>query len=131
MTVLRSAVCALAKLVDRGISAKGGHYSDAAVVEYAFYFKSVTADVVLTEQVDLEFAVFDVVIETHDVGENTVVGNVVAGRLAYALVALATEPEHVDPQLFLHLPGHGVYVVADEPYRASGENADALGLNRS
>ncbi len=61
-------------------------------------------------------------------GEDAVVGDVVAGRLAHALVALATEAKDVDPQLFLHLPGHGVHVVADEAHRAGGEDADGLGL---
>ena len=60
--------------------------------------------------------------------EDAVVGDVVAGRLAHALVALATEGEDVDAQLFLHLPGHGVDVVADEADRAGGEDADGLGL---
>ncbi len=54
--------------------------------------------------------------------------DVMAGGLAHAFVALTTEPEDVDPQLFLHLPGHGVDVVADQAHRAGGEDADGLGL---
>ncbi len=61
-------------------------------------------------------------------GEDAVVGDVMSGGLAHPLVALATEGEDVDPQLFLHLPGHRMNVVADQAHGAGGENADGLGL---
>ena len=116
------------KLIIAGVAAEGGDQGDAAVLEEALDLEGVAADVVFPQQVDLEFAFPHRVVQAHDVLEDAVVGDVVAGRLAHALVALATEAEDVDPQLFLHLPGHGVDVVADEAHRAGGEDADGLGL---
>ena len=118
------------KLVVRGIAAEGGDNGDAAVIQDAVDFKGIAAYVVFAEQVDLVFAFFDVVIEAHDVRENAVVGNVVPRGLADALVALATEPENIDPELFLHLSRHRVHVVADKSHRASGEDADGLGFEQ-
>ena len=119
------------ELVVCGIAAEGGDNGDAAVIHDAVDFKRVPADVVLAEQVDLVLAFFDVVIEANHVRENTVVGYVVARGLAHALVALATEPENVDPELFLHLSGYGC---TSSPMSPTGQVAKmlmALGLNRS
>ena len=120
----------IGKLVVGRIAAEGGDHGDAAVIKDAVDLEGVAADVVFAQQVDLVFAFLDVVIESHHVGENAVVGDVVACRLAHALVALATEPENIDPELFLHLPRHRVHVVANESHRTGGEDADGLGFEQ-
>ena len=63
--------------------------------------------------------------------ENTVVGDVVAGRLADPLVSLATKTENIDPELFFHFPCHRVNIVADQPDGAGGEDTDGLGFEES
>ena len=89
--------------------------------------EGVAADVVLAQQVDLELASSRRVVQPDDVLEELVVGDVVSGRLADALVALATEAEDVDAQLLLHLSGDGVNVVADQAHRTGGKTPMALG----
>ena len=66
------------------------------------------------------------VVESDDVLEQLVVGDVVTGRLADPLVAFATEPENIDAQLLLHLARHGMNVVADQAHRAGGKDADGF-----
>ena len=68
------------------------------------------------------------VVAADDVLEQAVVGDVVAGRLAHAAVALATEGEDVDAELLLHFAGHGVDVVADQPHGAGRKDGDRLGM---
>ena len=58
--------------------------------------------------------------------EELVVRDVVAGRLADAAIAFATEPENVDAEFLLHLPSHGVYVVSDQPDRTRRKHGDRL-----
>ena len=47
--------------------------------------------------------------------ENAVVGDMMAGRLADSFVAFAMKPKTLMPSFSLHLPGHGVYIIAIRP----------------
>ena len=89
----------------------------------------VAADVVLAEDVDGELGSSSgCVVQADHVLEHAVVGDVVAGGLGDALVALAGEPEDIDAEFLLGLAAHGVDVVADEPDRTGRVDADGLGL---
>ena len=117
------------ELVVGGVAREGGDVGDAALGQDAVDLETVAADVVLAQQVDLELAFEGLVLFADHVGEDLVVGDVVAGRLADTLVALAAEGEDIAvPELVLHLAGHGVNVVADEPHGAGGEDGDGLGM---
>ena len=107
---------------------EGGHQVDAAEVEDALDLEGVPADVVFPEQVDGEGMVHRGVVEAHHVLEEAIVGDVVAGGLGDALVALAGEAEDIDAQLLTHLPGHGVHVIPDEADGTGGVEADGRGL---
>ena len=64
-------------------------------------------------------------------GKHLVVGDVVAGGLGHALIALAAESEDIAiPQLLLHVPGHGMNVITDKTDRTGGENRDRLGMEQ-
>ena len=119
---------AVGKLIHGGVTGECGHQVDAAFIEQFFNDEPVAADVVFTQQVDFEFRVHDRVIQAHDMGKNSVVGNVMAGGLTYALIAFTGESKNVDAQLFLHLPCHGMDIVADQPHRTGGEDGDGLGF---
>ena len=97
-------------------------------LEKIFDDERVAADVVLAQHVDLEFALDRPLGLADDVLEELVVGDVVSGRLADALVALATEAEDIDAQRLLHLAGHGMNVVADQSDRTGGADRDHPGL---
>ncbi len=111
-----------------GVAAEGGHQGESATVEKIFDDERVAADVVLAQHVDLEFALDRPLGLADDVLEELVVGDVVSGRLADALVALATEAEDIDAQRLLHLAGHGMDVVADQSDRTGGADRDHPGL---
>ena len=102
----------------------------SAQVEDALDLEGVAPDVVLPEEVDGEGMVHGRVVLADHVLEEAVVGDVVPGGLGDALVALAGEPEDIDAQLLLHLPGHGVDIVPDEPDRAGRIEADGSGLEQ-
>ena len=51
-----------------------------------------------------------------------------AGRLAYALIAFTGESKNIDAKRFLHLPCHGMDIVADQTHRTGGEDGDGLGF---
>src|ERR1017187_987390 len=58
--------------------------------------------------------------------EKLVVGDMMAGRLADALVPFTTEAKDVDAELLFHVARDGVHIVADQPDRTGGENSDGL-----
>ncbi len=119
----------IGKIVIAGVAAEGGNQRDAAVLEEALDLEGIAADVVFPQHVDFELAFPHRVVQAHHVGEDAVVGDVVAGRLTDAFVALATEAEDIAIAKFLlHLPGHRVHVVTDEAHGAGGEDADGLGF---
>ena len=69
------------------------------------YLEGVAADVVLAQDVEAELPFLGRFDLADHVGEDLVVGDVVARRLAHALIALATEAEYVDVRVFfLHVP---------------------------
>ena len=111
-----------------GVAAEGRHQGEPATFEKIFDDERVAADVVLAQHVDLEFALDRPLGLADDVLEELVVGDVVSGRLADALVALATEAEDIDAQFLLHLAGHGMNVVADQSDRTGGADRDHPGL---
>ena len=117
------------ELIVGGVAAECGHRGDPAFFRYPVDLEAIAAYVVLSEHVYAELAFLrDFLFKPHDVLEYAVVGYVVARRLAYSLVALATESEDVDPELLFHLLCHIVDVVADQPDRAGRKDADGLGL---
>ncbi|KAF5038634.1 hypothetical protein DSECCO2_552200 [anaerobic digester metagenome] len=117
------------ELVVGRVAGEGGDVRDAAFFEDAVDLEPVAADVVLAQEVDLELAGLLGIVLAHDLAEDLVVGDVVAGRLADALVAFAAEGEDVAvPELGLHLAGHGVDVVADEAHGTGRENRDGPGV---
>ena len=111
-----------------GVAAEGRYQGEPATLEKIFDDERVAADVVLAQHVDLEFALDRPLGLADDVLEELVVGDVVSGRLADALVALATEAEDIDAQRLLHLAGHGMDVVADQSDRTGGADRDHPGL---
>ena len=74
------------------------------------------------------FALFHRVVQTDHVLENLVVGDVMSGGLAHTFISFTTESEHVDTELFLHLAGNGVNIIADKTDRTGGENGNRLGM---
>ena len=83
---------------------------------------------VFAEDVHVELCHVGRVIQADDVLEHAVVGDVMSGGLAHAFVTFAGKTHDIDTQLFLHLPRHGMHVVADEADRAGGKNGDRLRL---
>ncbi|KAF5033836.1 hypothetical protein DSECCO2_602530 [anaerobic digester metagenome] len=115
--------------IHRGVAGEGGDQGEAALLQDALDLERVAADVVLAEDVDLELALDRrFVIGADDVLHDLVVGDVVAGGLGHALVAFAGVGEDGDAELFLHLPGHGVDIVADQAHRAGGEDRNGPGM---
>src|SRR5208337_2228573 len=111
-----------------GVAAEGRHQGEPATFEEIFDDERVAADVVLAQHVDLEFTLDRPLGLADDMLEELVVGDVVSGRLADTLVALATEAEDIDAQGLLHLAGHGMNVVADQSDRTGGADRDRPGL---
>jgi hypothetical protein len=84
------------EVVVAGVPAEGRLQGYAALLEDAVEFEGVASDVVFAEQIDHELAFLALVVESDDLLEDLVVRDVVARRLADALVAFAAEAEDVD-----------------------------------
>ena len=116
------------ELLHRRVAAERGHQIDPAPLEQVLEHEGVAADVVLAQQADVELARRRRIVQPDHVLEQAVVGDMMARRLAYAAVSLATEGEDVDAELLLHFPRDGVNVVADQADGASGKDGDGLGM---
>ena len=120
------------KIVVAGVAAEAGHQGDADVLKEALDLEGVAADVIFPQQVDLELAFLDGVVQPHHVGEDAVVGDVVAGGLTHAFVALATEAEDVESPSFSFISRATAWT--SSPMRPTGQVEKmpmALGLKRS
>ena len=115
------------ELVVGRVAGKGGDIGDPALLEDPVDLETVAADVVFAQQVDLVLVGLFRLRLADQMGEDLVVGDMVTGRLRDALVALAAEGKDVAvAELFLHLLGHGMDIVADQADRAGGEDGDGL-----
>ena len=93
------------KFLNRGVATEGSYQVDAAFFENAFQLERIATDVVLSQKVDTVFQITPLlVVATDKVFEQTVVCNVVTGRLRYTAISFAGEPEDIDTvaDLFLH-----------------------------
>ena len=91
------------ELADRRVPAETCNQRDAAPLQQLLDHEGVAADVVLTQHVDAELFRRLGVVAADNMFQQPIVRDMVPGRLAYPLVAFATESEDVDPELFLHL----------------------------
>src|SRR5665647_1395559 len=79
--------------------------------------------------VDLVLTRLFVVVLTNHMGENLVIGDMMASRLRNPLVAFTAEGKDIAvAELCLHVAGNGVDIIADQPHRTGGEHRDRLGV---
>ena len=96
----------------------------------AFLLPAVAADVVFAKDVDRILGGGFVAACTDDALHEAVVGDVVARRLAYALITFAAVRHAADAVFLFSFCGHGLDVVADQAHRAGGGDHDGLGVHK-
>ena len=96
----------------------------------AFLFPAVAADVVFAKDVDRILGGGFIIASSDNALHETIVGDMVARRLAYALVTLAAVCHAANAIFLFSFCGHGLNVVTDQAHRAGGGDHDGLGVHK-